>query len=212
MIRTRVKICGITSVDDALAAVEAGADALGLVFADSPRRISPAVAAEIVRGLPAFVTTVGVFVNTPIDELHSIVEESGIDIVQLHGQERRDYIAQVRRRVLKRIHLTPDDDVLEIMERVERLGILDILFDPGAGSGLPINLDLVPYGPGDLQRVYIAGGLSATNVADVVRRKRPYAVDVSSSVEDSPGRKDAAKMRAFIAAVRSVDLECGATH
>lgn len=207
MTRTRVKICGITNVEDALAAVAAGADAIGLVFADSPRRIDPSAAREIVEALPLFVTTVGVFVNAPLDELHRVVIQSGVRHVQLHGEESPVYVSQVQHRLLKRICLTPDDDVMEVMERVERYGILDFLFDPGAGSGVRLNLDLVPFGPGDVQRVYLAGGLAPGNVADVIRRKRPFAVDVSSGVEDSPGKKNAAKMRAFCDAVRGVDFE-----
>lgn len=205
MNRTRVKICGITNVADALAAVEAGADAIGLVFADSPRRVEPAAAREIVESLPLFVTAVGVFVNAPLSELIDIASASGVHVVQLHGEETPQYIAGVPKRVLKRVRLTADDDVIEMLERVERLGVPDVLFDPGAGSGMRLNLDLVPFGPGDVPRVYLAGGLTPSNVADFVRR-RPFAVDVSSGVEDSPGKKNAEKMRAFVDAVRRADV------
>lgn len=207
MRRTRVKICGITNVEDALAAVDAGADAIGLVFADSPRRIEPSAAREIVEALPLFVTTVGVFVNAPLDELHRVVSQSGVNIAQLHGEEPPDYVSKVQQRVLKRIRVTPDDELMAVIERVECYGILDILFDPGAGSGMQLNLGLVPFGPGDVQRVYLAGGLTPVNVSDVIRRRRPFAVDVSSGVEDSPGKKNVGKMRAFVEAVQRVDAE-----
>lgn len=207
MRRTRVKICGITNAADAFAAVEAGADALGFVFAESPRKVDAAAVRAITRQLPPLVTTVGVFVNAALDDLHKTMTAAGLMVAQLHGEESADYVRTVRYPVLKRILVTIDDDFFEFQERLARFSTLDFLFDPGAGSGVPMNLDRIPFGGDELPRIYLAGGLNPENVGDAIRRKRPFAVDVSSGVEASLGRKDPVKLRRFIDAVRTADAE-----
>lgn len=205
--RTRVKICGLTSAEDALAAVEAGADALGFVFAESPRRVDADTVAEITRLLPPFVTTVGVFANAPLHELEEVMSKSGLMIAQLHGQESADYVGSVTRPVIKRVQITHDEDPLDLMERIRALGVDDVLFDPGAGSGVRGDLGLIPFRFCKCPRIYVAGGLNASNAAEVVLQVGPFAVDVCSGVEASSGVKDRLKMREFVQAVSAADMQ-----
>jgi phosphoribosylanthranilate isomerase len=199
---TRVKICGITKVDDALAAVAAGADALGFVFAESSRRVSPQAAREIRAALPTFVTTVGVFMNAPRDVLERAVLEAGVDIVQLHGDESPEYCARLSRRVMKRFAVMKDDTPECVAGRMAEYDVSAYVLDPGAGGGKTFDWRLAAM----VRRpLVVAGGLRPENVGGAVRLLRPYAVDVSSGVESAPGRKDAARMRAFVQAVREAD-------
>ncbi len=207
MARTRVKICGLTNEEDALAAVAAGADALGFVFAESPRRVDAETVAEITRLLPPFVTTVGVFANAPLPELEETMSKSGLMVAQLHGQESAAYVRSVSRPVIKRVHVTYDEEALDLMECTRVFGVNDLLFDPGAGSGVRINLGLIPFRFSRNPRIYVAGGLNAANVAEAVLQVGPFAVDVCSGVEASPGVKDPQKMREFVRAVLAADRQ-----
>lgn len=193
---TRVKICGITNLADARLAVDAGADAIGFVFAPSPRQISPAAAEAICRALPPLVLRVGVFVDAALDELCAPLVAGWLDVVQLHGQETRDRVREIPGRVLKRVHVAADDDVATLRARCAAYDAATILLDPGAGSGKTFDWTLAR----DLGRpVVLAGGLTPDNVAEAIRSARPYAVDVASGVEAAPGRKDPEKIRAFVA-------------
>lgn len=199
---TRIKICGITSVDDALAAVTAGADALGFVFTDSPRRISPDRARAITDRLPPFVRRVGVFRDARVEEIEAIAEEAGLDTIQLHGDESPLLCSRVRRPVLKRLRVTDDDTPQSLRERFAAFRVAACLLDPGAGEGKTFRWELGrALGP----QLIVAGGLTQDNVAEAIRAARPYAVDVSSGVEATPGRKDRARMEAFVRAVRRED-------
>lgn len=198
---TRVKICGITSVEDASAAVEAGADALGFVFAESPRRITPQAARSILLSLPPFITCVGLFVNQ--DPL-PVLEICPLDVVQFHGDESPEFARRCGRRWIKvfRIGRTEDLDARDAYPDASA-HLLDA-FHPAArgGTGTCIDPALLqgrvrPHPP-----VILAGGLTPENVAAAVGALRPYGVDVSSGVESAPGRKDALKMRRFVDAVR----------
>jgi phosphoribosylanthranilate isomerase len=194
---TRVKICGITNLPDAHAAVEAGADALGLVFAPSPRRIEIELARTIVAALCARIVFVGVFRDAPIEEVNRIADQVGLDGVQLHGEESPEYCANVNRCAIKRFEI---DESLR--ERLPSYRVFASLLDPGAGSGQTFSWDQAMGLP---HRIIVAGGLTPQNVAEPVRLLGPFGVDVASGVETSPGRKDHVKMRDFIRAVREAD-------
>jgi phosphoribosylanthranilate isomerase len=200
----RIKVCGITSVEDALAAVEAGADALGFVFYEGSRRyIPPAEARKITGALPPFVVTVGVFVNASPEEISAVVRESGIGVVQLHGDETPELASRVPLPVIKAIRVGDSLDRAE----VELYPVQAILFDKRSddmygGTGKSFDWSIL-RGLDTGKRVILSGGLTADNVAEAVGIVRPYAVDVSSGVEDSPGRKNHLKLRQFIQAVRN---------
>jgi phosphoribosylanthranilate isomerase len=200
----KVKICGNTNLDDTMAAVQAGADAVGFVFyKKSPRAIEPKTAAEIISRLPPFVVPVGVFVNEELDTVRRILEDCNISLAQLHGEESPQYCAELGRSVIKAIRVRDRGD-LERMTSYQVAGfVLDAFVEgvPG-GTGVTIDWDLASeaqvVGP-----IILAGGLTPDNVLEAVRQARPYGVDVSSGVEASPGKKDHAKVRAFIANAKS---------
>jgi phosphoribosylanthranilate isomerase len=199
---TRIKICGITNLDDARAAVEAGADALGFVFADSRRQVSAGQAREIVAALPPFVSTVGVFVDAPQEQVHRTLERAALDLAQLHGNESPDYCRHLAGRVIKRFPVSDDDTPDSLRARLAGYRVGAYLLDPGRGTGIAFRWEIAR---GIDLPLMIAGGLNPTNVADAVRIVRPYAVDVSSGIEATPGKKDPDKMRAFVQAVRDAD-------
>ena len=200
----KVKICGNTNLDDALAAVEAGADAVGFVFyAKSPRVIAPKTAASIIERLPPFAIPVGVFVDEELSIVRQIMKDCGIPVAQLHGNESPRYCAELGRSAVKAIRVRNRRD-LERMTSYEVSGfVLDAFVEgvPG-GTGVLIDWDLANDAQ-SLGPIILAGGLTPDNVAEAVRRVRPYGVDVSSGVESSPGTKDHAKVRAFIANAKS---------
>lgn len=201
----RSKICGITRVEDALHAAEAGADAIGLVFyAKSPRAVDVRQAREIVAALPPFVTTVGLFVNASRCEVNEILDALPLDLLQFHGDESAAECAGYHRPYVKALRVRPGDDVrARCAEFPQAAGILLDTFVPGVpgGTGEAFDWTLVPDDPGC--PIILAGGLTAENVATAIRQVRPWAVDVSGGVEARKGIKDAAKVRAFLAAVRS---------
>lgn len=206
--RVRSKICGITRVEDALAAVEAGADAIGLVFyAKSPRAVSVEQAAEIVQALPPFVTSVGLFVNMPREQLLAVLQQVPLDLLQFHGDESPAECEGYGRPYIKALRVRPGENVAAAM--APYAGARGILLDtfvegvPG-GTGAAFDWSLVPQGVA--RPIILAGGLEAHNVAAAIRQVRPYAVDVSGGVEASKGIKDAGKIRAFVKSVR--DTQC----
>jgi phosphoribosylanthranilate isomerase len=198
----RVKICGITNSEDALAAVEAGADALGFIFVPgTPRYVSIDTASQIASAIPPFVSRVGVFVDTQQDSLNNIIRAGGLDAVQLHGRETPEYCLAVQSPVIKSFRVRD----ISSLAGIERYRVAAFLLDtyiaglPG-GTGISFDWGLAhhaaKYGP-----VILSGGLNADNVSEAIRIARPYGVDVGSGVESSPGRKDHRKMSAFIEAV-----------
>ncbi len=198
--RTRVKICGITRVEDALAAAAAGADAIGLVFAEaSPRCVSADQARTIAAALPPFVTVVGLFVDAPAARIRELLGRVPLDLLQFHGRETPDQCRGFGRPYIKAIAMQDGVDAADVARRYAgAAGLLFDAFDPqlAGGSGQVFDWARVPY---DLDRpVILAGGLTPDNVAAAVRAVRPYAVDVSTGVEQSKGIKDAAKIAAFI--------------
>lgn len=198
----KVKICGITSYEDARAAVEAGADALGFVFYDkSPRFINPVRAAGIISKLPPFIQTVGLFVNEETEQVNWTADYCGIDVVQLHGDETPEDCLDVKRRVIKAFRIQKIISIapLEKYQDYQVSGYLLDAWSPDAygGTGRTFNWELAQaarqYGP-----VILAGGLTPENVAEAIRVVNPYGVDVSSGVESAPGKKDPEKVREFI--------------
>jgi len=206
--RVFVKVCGITSVDDAVAVARAGADAVGLVFwPGSPRRVDLETARRISAALPPFVLRVGVFVDAPREELVRTSEEVGLDVLQLHGQEAPEDLAGLPRRVIKAVHVGPGFD-LESALRYQ--GKADgILLDsrpggvsgPPGGTGATFDWSLAREVRENVPFLMLAGGLTPENVARALTAVRPDGVDVSTGVESAPGRKDHAKVRAFLQAV-----------
>jgi phosphoribosylanthranilate isomerase len=203
----RIKICGITSVEDARAAVAAGADALGFMFYEgSPRAISKAAAIEIIRELPPFVARVGVFVNPTEKAVIETMQHCGLDTLQFHGEEPPEFCRAFGLRVVKAFRMR-DAASLEILQHYDsETWLLDSFVpDKLGGTGARFNWDLA-VAAGKLGRpIILAGGLNPENVAQAVKHVRPYAVDVSSGVEMAPGKKDPARIRAFIAAARQVE-------
>lgn len=204
MSAVRSKICGITRVEDALAAAAAGADAIGLVFyAKSPRAVSVEQARQIIAALPPFVTTVGLFVDVERDELRQILAQVPLDLLQFHGDESAEQCEGHGRPYIKALRVKAGDDVAAQVARYP--GAAGVLLDtfvegvPG-GTGLAFDWSLVPSGLS--KPVILAGGLTPENVAAAIARVRPYAVDVSGGVESAKGIKDADKVRAFIRAAQ----------
>lgn len=197
----RVKICGITRIEDLRAVCDAGADAVGFVFYDkSPRRVSIEAAAALVRAVPPFVQTVGLFVNAEPAQVESVLAAAPLDLLQFHGDETPQACARYGRPWIKAIRVTPETDLLECAADFEAArGLLLDAFVPGVpgGTGERFDWSLIPAGlplP-----VVLSGGLDPDNVAEAVRRVRPWAVDVSSGVEASKGIKDAHKVARFVA-------------
>ena len=225
-----IKICGTTNLDDALAATEAGANALGFVFAPSPRRISPRDAARITAALPTKVEKLGVFVNQSVDLVLDTVEKAGLTGVQLHGEEDVRYARQLQQkngqlRIIRAISLRDVGDgkgkglAVAMQEEAARI-FSALLLDSGSGSrrgGTGSTFDWQEAAP--MARLFakkfpliIAGGLNAENVAKALRIFQPWGVDVVSGVERAPGEKDPAKLRAFIAAVRAAEVSVAAAN
>lgn len=204
MSAVRSKICGITRVEDALAAAAAGADAIGLVFyAKSPRAVSVAQAQQIIAALPPFVTTVGLFVDMPRAELQQILAQVPLDLLQFHGDESAEQCEGYGRPYIKALRVKAGDDIAAQMARYPSAsGVLLDTFVEGipGGTGLAFDWSLVPVGLP--KPVILAGGLTPDNVAAAIAQVRPYAVDISGGVESAKGIKDADKVRAFIRAAR----------
>lgn len=218
----RIKICGITNPDDARAAVEAGADALGFMFYEpSPRNVLLSVAAAIIQTLPPFVARVGVFVDAPEDLVRRAIAECGLDTLQFHGGESPEYCRQFSQFVVQASACPPgesgsrplktikafrirDAESLEELPRYETSSWLLDSFTPDkfGGSGAKFNWELAAVAKESGRPIILAGGLTPENVGAAVGKVRPYAVDVSSGVESKPGRKDREKLRVFIAEAR----------
>lgn len=196
----KIKICGITNLEDAVTAVEAGVDALGFVFcAASPRHVFPEQATEIIRNLPPFVQTVGLFVNEDAATVNTTADQCGLDIVQLHGEETPEYCGSIRRRIIKAFRVK-DLTTLEMLREYHVAGYLLDAWSPAAhgGTGKTFNWEIAAEAVRRNRRIILAGGLTPENVAESIRQVHPYGVDVSSGVESVPGHKDAAKIRQFI--------------
>lgn len=200
----RVKICGITSVDDARAAVEAGADAIGLMFHEaSPRNLSFTEATAISAALPPFVTRVGVFVNAEETFVREAIAFCHLDAVQFHGDESSEYCARFDTNVIKAFRIRDAASLANLTSYETRAWLLDsFVAGKAGGTGATFNWELAVQAKTHTTPIILAGGLTPENVAEAVAKVRPYAVDVSSGVESAPGKKDAQRIRAFIAAAK----------
>lgn len=212
--RLLVKICGIRTLEDAQFAVSVGADALGFVFwYMSPRKVDPAQAAAIAAELPASVLRVGVFVDAPRDEMQRICDQVGLDVVQLHGEEPPKSLAGLPRPALKALRVGKGFTAEEALRYVGHArGVVVDTRLPGetqlpGGTGVPFDWSLVSDLAARVPFLMLAGGLTPENVASAVRTVRPHAVDVSSGVERVPGRKDPARVQAFVEAARAAEAE-----
>jgi phosphoribosylanthranilate isomerase len=208
--RVAVKVCGITTVEDGLVAAHAGADAIGFVFwPGSPRRVDLAAARRIARALPPFVLRVGVFVDARREEMARAVEEVGLDLLQLHGHEPPESLVDLPRRAIKAVGVGDGfvpEDALRYEGRAAGI-LLDTRTEPGApgGTGQSFDWTRARAVREKASFLVLAGGLNPANVHLALSAVRPDAVDVSSGVEAAPGRKDAEKVRAFMAAVREAE-------
>jgi phosphoribosylanthranilate isomerase len=205
----KIKVCGITNAEDALAAAEAGADALGFIFYEkSPRYILPSMASRIIADLPPFITPVGVFVNESLATVQSIMDTCGLAMAQLHGDENASYCRELSRPAMKALRLKDRASLLALAEYGGRSAVRGFVLDAFSefaygGTGQRTDWALAA----EVARgatVLLAGGLTAENVTEAIRTVRPYGVDVSSGVESAPGKKDHAKVRAFLETVRVV--------
>ncbi|MFZ6801999.1 phosphoribosylanthranilate isomerase [Undibacterium sp. Di24W] len=215
--KTRIKICGITRLEDLRAVVDAGADALGFVFyPPSPRSLTPEAAAPLIAAMPPFVTSVGLFVNASLEELQAVIKLAPIQLLQFHGdesaQECHRIASAVNRPFIRAFRVKPDTsaaDLLECEAEYQAVSplfqglLLDTFVDSFGGSGKVFDWSLIPKELAP--RVVLSGGLSVQNATDAVVGVRPFAVDISSGVELSKGVKDAAKVQAFLQAVRLAD-------
>lgn len=208
-----VKICGTTNLPDALLAYDAGADAIGFVFAPSKRQVTAAEASEIIQQLPENSEKVGVFLNGPVEQVRQIAKEAGLTGIQLHGNESpedAEMLVHCDFRIIKGLHAGPDLSH-EIAKWAQVPGLFALLIDSGnpiqgGGTGKTFDWDALAAIrneiPPDLQ-IIVAGGLSPDNVSDAITRLRPWGVDVVSGVEVSPGKKDPQKVRALVQAARN---------
>jgi phosphoribosylanthranilate isomerase len=205
--RTRVKICGIARLEDGQAAAAHGADAIGLVFyRPSPRCVTLDRAREIAMSVPPFVATVAVFVNPAREDVERVIGECGVTLLQFHGDEPPEFCSSFSRPYIKAARIRPGLDLLKYLSPYGAAAawMLDAFHeDLWGGTGGSFDWSLVPERMA--RPIILSGGLTADNVAGAIRRTGPYAVDVSSSVEASKGIKDAAKIAAFIGAVKNED-------
>jgi phosphoribosylanthranilate isomerase len=208
LMSVKVKICGITNAADALAAVEAGADALGFMFYEpSPRHVAIRQAAEIIRELPPFIMRAGVFVDAPEDTVMRAIGDCGLTLLQFHGQEPPEYCTLFGLMSMKAFRMRDAESVRALQNYPTDAWLLDaFVADKLGGTGEKFNWDLAIEAKKLGRPIFLAGGLTPGNVAEAVRSVHPFAVDVSSGVEASPGKKDHAKVRDFIAAAKSVEM------
>jgi phosphoribosylanthranilate isomerase len=204
-VRTRIKICGITRIEDAHVAVDSGADAIGLVFyAPSPRSVDLAQARAIIAAVPPFVTIVGLFVDPAQDQVESVLRDCSHNLLQFHGDEAPDFCCGFGLPYIKAARVRADADLVQYLSAFHSAQgwLLDAYHDRlYGGTGVSFDWKLIPR---DLARpVILSGGLTPENVGAAVRQVRPWAVDVSSGVEAAKGIKDAAKIAAFIAGVKN---------
>jgi len=206
---TRVKICGITNPFDARLAVHAGATAIGLIFARSPRRVTVAAAEEVVEVVPPFVDTVAVFMDAPVQEVRDVCSSLRVHTVQLHGFEGPDYVRELKREfvVVKACSLESTAEVGSLGNYGADAYLVDSRGPAGGGgTGRTCDWDIARAAAAQYP-VILAGGLSPANVRGAVTRVRPYAVDAATSLEESPGKKDPQKMKRFVEEVLRADME-----
>lgn len=204
-LRVRVKICGITRLEDALLIARLGADAIGFIFAESPRRVTPETAKGIIDLLPPWVNCVGVFVNEEIDTVRSIQDYCSLDYLQFHGDEDPSYCRQFPRRSIKAFRLQTSQDLSSLGKYSVSAYLLDTFVKGqlgGTGKTFDWKLALLAkqYGP-----IILSGGLTQENVTQAIQLVHPYGVDASSGLEKSPGQKDQDKLSSFFRSLSSIE-------
>jgi phosphoribosylanthranilate isomerase len=203
-VNVKVKICGVTNAGDAAAAAQAGADALGLMFyAGSPRHVSLEAAQAIAAALPPYLIRVGVFVDPNPSDVFAAIQLCGLNVLQFHGAETAEFCAQFGVMTVKAFRVENASSLGQMAGFQADAFLLDSYVpEKAGGTGHTFNWDLAVEAKQFGRPIFLAGGLTAQNAAEAVRKVQPFAVDVSSGVEQSPGKKDAKKMQDFIAAVR----------
>ena len=201
--RTKIKICGITNLEDAALAEGLGADALGFIFyTGSKRYVDPDTVKDIISALPPFLTKVGVFVNQELDEISDIQKRTGINAVQLHGDESPEFCGSLSTAVIKAIRVKDHNDLEMLAQYPVQAILLDTYSDVEyGGTGKSFDWGILDNST-ITEKIILSGGLNPDNVAEAVRVVSPYAVDVSSGVEAEPGKKDHVKLKKFIEAIR----------
>ncbi|MDF2035936.1 phosphoribosylanthranilate isomerase [Cytobacillus oceanisediminis] len=203
----KVKICGIRDISTALSAIESGADALGFVFAESKRKINPVAAGEIIRELPREVLKVGVFVNETKETIEEIASVSGINVIQLHGDETPEFCSSFSFPVIKALSISSPDDLSQLDEYSCEYVLLD---SPKGkyrgGNGVSFDWSILNKNPKQNKKMILAGGLNPENVGEGIKAANPYMVDVSSGVE-TEGKKDLEKIKRFIDNAKLVERE-----
>ncbi len=205
--RTRIKVCGITRLQDVRAAADAGVDAVGLVFyPPSPRCLTLEKAAELRRAAPPFVTTVALFVNPPAEQVQAVLERVRPSLLQFHGEETPEFCERFGAPYVKACRVKPGFDLLKYLQPFSGAAgwLLDSHVEEYGGVGERFDWSLVPAER--MRPLILSGGLTRENVGEAVRRVRPWAVDVSSGVETAKGIKDAARIAAFVTEVRNADV------
>ncbi|UCD84400.1 MAG: phosphoribosylanthranilate isomerase [Deltaproteobacteria bacterium] len=203
----KIKICGITNLKDALRAVELGADALGFNFyLKSPRLVSEEMANDIIRQLPPFFVPVGIFVNETSERIKKVVGITGIQAIQLHGDESPEFCSQFSKTIIKAIRVKNHESLKNMNDYKVNAFLLDSYSPKYGGSGKTINWELAKeakkYG-----RIILAGGLNPDNIVKAIKEARPYGVDVCSGVEKEPGKKDHEKLKKLIQAVKNLNIK-----
>ncbi len=207
----KVKICGITNLEDALAACSCGADAIGFVFAESPRRVSPTTARSIIKRLPPYLVTVGVFVNEDKGKVRKIAADCGLSCLQFHGDETPGYCDYFKDRykIIKAVRVRDNDGLAGLGKYNVDAFLLDTYVrGRRGGTGVKFNWDLAVKAKRYGKPLILAGGIRIENVKDAIKKVRPYAIDVSSAIESAPGRKDHNLMKAFIRKIHKMSFPC----
>lgn len=202
---TKIKICGITNLEDALLACQLGADALGFVFAESPRKVDVETVADIVEKLPPLVSKVGVFVNEKPENIEDIAERCSLDYYQLHGDETPKYVARFPQdKIIKAFRIKDKSDLDKIDKFPNVSAVLLDSFTEGeyGGTGKTFDWKLALGVKGLCNHLILSGGMTPENVAEAIKKVKPYGVDVSSGVEEKPGKKDPEKLEKFFSEVR----------
>ncbi|PMP93569.1 MAG: N-(5'-phosphoribosyl)anthranilate isomerase, partial [Candidatus Aminicenantes bacterium] len=196
---TKIKICGLTNLEDALLAIECGADALGFIFSDSPRRITKEKAKKIIQEIPLFVLKIGVFMNEEPEWVREVAVELNLDYLQFHGQEDHDYLKQFGGKAYKAFRIKEYSDLNQVAISGHHFFLLD-----SAEKGKPFDWDMAIRAK-QFGRFLLGGGLNPENIEGALKKVQPYGVDVCSGVELYPGKKDPQKLREFIRRIRQWD-------
>jgi phosphoribosylanthranilate isomerase len=206
---TWIKICGITNMEDALSAASLGIDALGFVFAPSPRRVEFDVAKKIIQTLPKTLLKVGVFVDGDWEEVQQVVKYCNLNALQFHGKESPEYLKKFSHPVFKAIHIKNQESLKDI-EKYDHVSILLDTYHPvqAGGTGIPFPWEIALIVK-EKRDFVLSGGLSSLNVGEAIQKVKPWGVDVSSGVELFPGKKDSIKMEAFVKEVKKTDETTG---